>query len=75
MNLVTILQSITLLSVVKLLIVILLSVYGIFAFLMMRQIRSMTRAVVLKDDLIIHVLGIAHFVAAALVLFIAIVVL
>lgn len=75
MNIITILQSVTLLSLVKVLILILLGVYGTFAFLMMRQIRAMTRAVVLKDDLIIQILGIGHFVAAVLILFIAIVVL
>lgn len=75
MNLITILESITLLSIVKLLILILLAVYNIFAYLMMRQIKAMTRAVIVKDDYVIRILGVGHFVFAVLVLFIAAIVL
>lgn len=75
MDAITLVQSITLLSVVKVLVVVLLVVYLAFAYLMMRQIGSMTRAVNLKDDYVISVLGVGHFIFAALVLFIAIIVL
>lgn len=71
----TILESITFLSVLKLMIVVLLLVYNIFAFLMMRQTKMMNKAVEIGDGYIIRVLGISHFVFAALVLFVAMIVL
>lgn len=61
-------SSITLLFVVKIMIVVLLGVYSVFAGLMMRQISMMTKAVTMKDDFIIRVIGIVHF-AFALVVF------
>ncbi len=61
------LESITILSIVKLLVITLLVVYAVFALLMMRQIASMTRAVTIKDDAIIRILGLIHFVFAALI--------
>ena len=68
MDLIGILQSITLLLVVKVLIVILLLVYTIFAGLMMTQIGAMTRAIVIKDGFIMKILGVIHFVFALLIL-------
>ncbi len=51
----------TWLLVTKILLVVLLSVYGLFAMLMMRQIVAMTKAVQMQDDYIIRGLGILHF--------------
>lgn len=70
-----ILESITLLSIFKVLIVTLLLVYGVFAFLMMKQVGAMTRAVVIKDDYIMRLISIAHFALAVLVLLLALVIL
>ncbi len=67
-TLVFFLENITLLSIVKFLILTLLSVYAVFALLMMRQIGSMTKAVTIKDDVVIRALGLVHFVCAVLVL-------
>lgn len=64
-------DGITLLLVVKILIVTLLLVYGIFAGLMMRQVSAMTKAIMMKDDFVIRILGIAHFVVAMVVLLLA----
>lgn len=75
MNLLTVLESITFLLIIKVLVVVLLIVYSIFAFLMMKQIGAMTRAVSMKDDFIIRVLGILHFAFAALTLLLAIIML
>lgn len=72
MNIFTVLESITLLSIVKLLIVTLMVVYSIFAFLMMQQIGAMTRAVSMRGDFAIRILGIIHFAFALLVMVIAI---
>ena len=69
------LSSITLLSIVKVLLVILLLVYAIFAFLMMRQTVAMTRAISMKDDYVIRILGVAHLVFTVLVLVLAIAIL
>lgn len=68
MDPISFLQSITLLSIVKVLLVILLGVYAIFAGLMMTQIGAMTRAVVIKDGFIMKTLGFIHFGFALLVL-------
>lgn len=68
-------EGITLLLVVKGLIVVLLLVYSVFALLMMRQIAAMTRAVTMRDDYIIRLLGVIHFIFAILVLVIAIILL
>lgn len=72
MDPIALLQSITLLSIVKVLLVVLLGVYAIFAGLMMTQIGAMTRAVVIKDGFIIKTLGYLHFGFALLVLLSAI---
>lgn len=72
MDPITILQSITILSITKVMIVVLLLVYVVFALLMMRQIAAMTKAVTMKDDYIIRVLGVLNFVFAVLVFLIAI---
>lgn len=71
----TIVESITLLSIFKVLIIALLLVYGVFAFLMMKQVGAMTRAVVMKDDYVMRLLSIAHFALAVLVLLLALVIL
>ncbi|EKD80331.1 MAG: hypothetical protein ACD_40C00133G0001 [uncultured bacterium] len=68
-----ILQSITLLGVVKVMMGILLLVYAIFALLMMRQIAAMTRAVAMKDDLVIRMMGVFHFGFAIVVLVMAVI--
>lgn len=68
-------EGITLLLVVKGLIVVLLCVYSVFALLMMRQIAAMTKAVTMRDDYIIRLLGVIHFIFAILVLVIAIILL
>jgi hypothetical protein len=68
MDPIAILQSITLLLVVKVLVVALLAIYAIFAGLMMTQIGAMTRAVVIKDGFIMKILGIIHFAFALLIL-------
>lgn len=71
MDPITILQSITILSITKVMIVVLLLVYVVFALLMMRQITAMTKAVTMKDDYIIRILGVLNFVFAVLVFLIA----
>lgn len=65
-----ILDSITFLFIVKVLLLIMFSVYGLFAMLMMRQIGAMTKAVQMQDDYVIRFLGIAHFGFAIIVWFI-----
>ena len=60
-----------LLLLVKVLIIILLLVYNIFAILMSRQIGIMTKAVSMKDSGIITMFGYVHLVFAAVVLVIA----
>ncbi len=72
MNILAFLESITLLSIVKVLVIVLLIVYDIFAYLMMKQIGAMTRAVTMRDDYVIRMLGIAHFIFAILVMVIAV---
>jgi hypothetical protein len=71
MDPILILESITLLSITKVLIVILLLVYVIFALLMMKQVSAMTKAVTMKDDFVIRILGVLNFVFAVLVFLIA----
>lgn len=73
MDVLTIIQTITFLDVVKFLIVLLLLVYAVFALLMMRQVAAMTRAVAMKDDFVIRLLGVAHFAFALVVLVVALV--
>lgn len=75
MNLFNIIQSITLLGIVKVMLIILLIVYNIFAGLMMKQIGAMTRAVTMKDDFLIRLVGIIHFGFALFVLLLAIIIL
>lgn len=71
MDIITVIQSITVLSVVKVMMIMLLLVYGVFAGLMMSQIKAMTRAVSMKDDFVIRGLGVAHFALAILVFLMA----
>lgn len=63
----SILETITLLNIVKVLLAILFFVYLVFAGLMARQISAMTKAVAMKDDYIIRVLGLLNFVFAVIV--------
>lgn len=71
MDPILILESITLLSITKVLIVVLLLVYVVFALLMMKQVSAMTKAVTMKDDFVIRILGVLNFVFAVLVFLIA----
>jgi hypothetical protein len=50
----------------------LLTVYTVFALLMMRQVSAMTKAVAMKDDYIIRVLGVLNFGFAIFVLLMAV---
>lgn len=68
-------ESITLLGIVKWLLIVFLLVYGLFAYLIMRQTRVMGRAVSMRDDYVIRVVAIAHFAFAVLVLLLSILVL
>ncbi|MFH2019070.1 MAG: DUF5657 family protein [bacterium] len=74
-EIISIFESITVLAIVKLMIVILLLVYNVFAYLMMRQTRAMNKAVEIGDGFIIRILGISHFIFAVLVLLVAVIVL
>lgn len=74
-NLFIAMESVTLLMIWKLLIILLLGVYMVFAGLMAKQIGSMIRAVTIKDDFVIRILGTGHFVFAVLVFLIAILIL
>lgn len=72
MNYINIIDSITILSVLKVMIVMLLGVYNVFAMLMMRQVVAMTKAIAMRDDYIIRILGVLNFGFAILVLIMAI---
>jgi len=72
MDLLGLVGSITILNVIKFLLVVLLSVYSLFAMLMMRQIVAMTKAVAMRDDFVIRLLGTINFVFALMVLILAI---
>ncbi len=61
------LDGLSILLFVKFLLVTLLTVYAIFALLMMRQISAMTKAVQMQDDYIIRGLGTLHFGFAVVV--------
>ena len=69
--LLTLVEGFTILTLVKVLIVILLGVYAIFAGLMMTQVMAMTKAVVIKDGFIMKILSLVHFLFATLVLLLA----
>lgn len=73
MDILAVIQAITFLDLVKFLIVLLLLVYTVFALLMMRQVAAMTKAVAMKDDFVIRLLGVAHFGFAMVVLVVALV--
>ena len=62
----------TIFTLVKILIVLLLGIYSIVAGLMVTQIKSMNRAVVIKDGFIMNALGLLHFGFAILVFLMAI---
>ena len=72
MDPIAIVQSITFLSVVKFLLVTLLLVYSVFALLMMKQVGAMTKAVTMRDDYVIRILGILNFVFAIVVLLLSV---
>jgi len=72
MDIIAYFQSITLLDITKVLLVLLLLVYMLFALLMMKQIAAMTKAITMKDDVIIRTLGVLNFVFATVVFLIAI---
>jgi len=72
---ITILQSVTALLILKTLMVVLLLVYAVFAFLMMKQVSAMTRVISMKDDYIIRALGVLHFVFAIVVLILSLAIL
>lgn len=71
-ELLSVFGAITFLGIVKWMVVLGLVVYNIFGYLMMRQVKIMTRAVSMKDDYVIRVLAIAHEVVAVLVLLLSI---
>jgi hypothetical protein len=60
MDLLVLFENFSLMLLVKWLLVILLTVYVLFALLMMKQISAMTKAVQMKDDYIIRGLGVLH---------------
>ena len=68
MELMSVVQNITYLGVVKFLMVTLLLVYTVFSLLMMKQVSSMTKAVTMRDDFLIRILGFLNFGFAVLVL-------
>ena len=61
MDLITLVQSITFLGILKFLLVTLLLVYAVFALLMMKQVAAMTKAIAMRDDFVIRMLGIINF--------------
>lgn len=65
-------DNFTILTLVKLLTVLLLAVYGVFAGLMALQIRAMTKAITMKDDYVIQILGVLHLVFAIIVFLLAV---
>lgn len=71
MDIFEIFSSITMLVVVKILIIILMGVYVVFAFLIFRQIGVMTRAVTMRDGYVVKVLGTLHLLFAILTLIVA----
>ena len=71
-QLLTFFDNFTILTLVKLLVVVLLGVYGVFAGLMALQIRAMTKAITMKDDFIIQILGLLHLIFAILVFLMAV---
>lgn len=62
------------LILVKLLLIAGVIVYSMFALLMSRQINLMGRAISMKDDFVVQIIGIAHLVYTLLVLLIVILV-
>ena len=74
MDIFAFLDAFSLVLLVRVLIIILLIVYSVFALLMMRQISAMTKAVQMQDDFLIRGLGVMHFVFAVVVLGLALMV-
>ena len=72
MDIITVVQSITYLKIVKFLLVTLLLVYSVFALLMMKQVGAMTKAVTMRDDFVIRLLGVLNFAFAIIVLLMAV---
>lgn len=71
-NFLNLVEGFTLLSLVKLLVVLLLLVYTVFSGLMTTQIASMNKAVKIKDGFVIKVLGYLHLIFATIVLLLAV---
>lgn len=69
------LESITIWSIFKVMLLIGILVYVSFAFLMMRQVGEMSKAVKMPDDYVVRILAVAHFVAAVLVFLLAMIIL
>lgn len=61
----------TVFTLVKILLILLLGVYTVFAGLMMAQIGAMNRAIVIRDGFIMKILGLIHFGFAILVFLMA----
>lgn len=74
-DLIFFIESITLTSVLKPLLIVGFMVYGAFAFLMMRQIIAIDRAIRTRDGYIMRLFGVANFTAVIIVLIIAITIL
>lgn len=74
-DLIFLIEGITLAGVLKLLLIVGLLVYGAFAFLMMRQIIAIDRAIQTRDGFIMRFFGVANFTAVIIVLIIAIIIL
>lgn len=70
-ELVRIAENFSVLGLVKVVLIIGIAVYVFFSFLMMKQIGLMSKAVRMRDDYVVKILGTAHFVFSILVLFVA----
>lgn len=65
----------SLLGLVKIMVIVGISLYVFFAYLMVKQISLLSKAIKMRDDYVLKILGMAHFVYAILVLFLAFVIL
>jgi hypothetical protein len=71
-NILLFFDGFTLLTLVKVLIVILLGIYVIIAGLMVTQVGAMNRSIVIRDGFIMKILSWVHFVFALLIFLMAI---
>lgn len=69
------LDNLSVLSFVKVFFIVGLGLYAFFAYLMLRQVGVMSRAVEMQDEYIVKIIGIAHFLLAVFILLIALLVL